>query len=93
MSKKPAPPPDFRKPPSRRFIEWALLIEAARHAPNTWFLAFPAGSPATVHAIRQRARPELRLDDGVLEAEGRNPYIHDGRSWCDVFVRFTPKEN
>lgn len=85
--RKPPPPPVYRSPSGRYFL-WSRIVRDARRTPGVWFLALPAVPLATVRAVREQRHVDLKLEHGRLEAQARNPYIHQGRNLCDLFVRY-----
>jgi hypothetical protein len=90
VSKAARPTPIFQSASGRYYL-WAELLVAARRTPNEWWLALTNVPRATQRAVAQRRHPDLRVPDGRLEAEARNPYTDDlGTERCDLFVRFVP---
>lgn len=91
MSKKRHEAVTYRSP-SGRFLEYAFLVRDARRVPGVWFLAFPAAPRATYKAVKAGYHQDLKLTDGVIEAQFRNEHIHEGAERGDVYVRFMPNE-
>jgi hypothetical protein len=74
-----------------RYWDWEQIVRLARSHPGSWVVRLPNEPARVVRTIRNRSAPELRLDDGVLEAIIRNEYRDRlGRQRGDIFVRFMP---
>jgi hypothetical protein len=84
----------YRLPPTGRLHDWKRLVEDARKQaernPGKWWLALPDEPVRVVTTIRQRSHPDLRLDDGVLEARATHVApTRAGQRRANVSVRFT----
>lgn len=78
---------------ARNHYDWASLIEMLKVTPNRWVLAFPDHPARLVASIRLQRHPDLRRDDGLLEATLVNRYIVPGfAARGDVWVRWVPVE-
>jgi hypothetical protein len=87
--------PAYRLPPTGRFHDWKRLVsdarKTARRHPGKWWLALPDEPQRVVTTIRQRSHPNLRLDDGTLEAKADLAApTRAGQRRANVYVRFTP---
>lgn len=93
MSKKASVRPAYRSP-SGRFILWPDIIRHARRSPGVWWLVFPDVPEATALAVRYRKHPDLKRDDGRLEADLRNIHITGatGHRRGDLYIRWIPRE-
>jgi hypothetical protein len=84
----------YRLGPTGRLHDWKRLVADARKAeakrPGKWWLALPDEPQRVVTTIRQRSHPDLRLDDGVLEARADLAApTRAGQRRANVYVRFT----
>lgn len=92
MSKKAVPRPSYRSP-SNRYVLWGDIIRRSKQIPHVWWLVFSDVPAATVKAIRYRQHPDLRREDGRLDAELRNTHTDaDNHTRGDLAVRWIPKE-
>lgn len=77
----------------RRTYPWAVILDTSRERPGKWWRHTSLiDAPArTVGRIRGRNHPDLRVDDGVLEARITNEYQDElGTKRGDIWVRFVP---
>ena len=77
--------------PSGRYIDWPVIVEAARRKPGWWVLRYNDVSQSVARAIDNRSTAALRLEDGKLEAEMINRYVDEhGLRRGDMYVRYIP---
>lgn len=74
-----------------RLYDWSALIVELRKTPDKWRLMLVDVPARTEAAVRLRRSPDLRVDDGRLEAKLLNKYTTpDGLERGDLFLRFVP---
>lgn len=70
---------------------WSLIIKETRRLPNKWAMTLPDVPARLEKKVRLREHPDLRRDDGRLEAHLRNVYEDDdGHKRGDLFLRWVP---
>lgn len=75
-----------------RLWRWGEIVAECRALPGAWAVRLPNEPRRLLRTIRERSAPELRLDDGKLEAVIRNQYRDEmGRLRGDIYIRFTPR--
>jgi hypothetical protein len=75
----------------RRHYDWVALAARLRARPSVWVLAFPNHPARLEKRIRLRQHPDLRFDDGVIEARIIHKHTPtDGTPHGDVWVRWVP---
>lgn len=78
---------------SGRYILWSHVVAEARKHPGAWVVRLVDQPQRLLYNVRHRAHPDLRLEDGVLEATIVNTYRSPmGAKRGDVYLRFTPNK-
>lgn len=76
---------------SGRYIDWAGIIKRLRKTPGLWSLELTDTSARTAASVRLRRHPDLRVDDGRLEAMIVTPYRDEnGQLRGNLHLRFVP---
>jgi hypothetical protein len=74
---------------SGRYRRWDVIVRTLRAHPGVWAVRLTDEPARLVRTVRERAAPELHLDDGVVEARLVNGYVDTaGRRKGDVYLRF-----
>ena len=81
-----------RRSPSGRYLNWPAIIEQAQRVPGVWQVLLPDEPERLVTHIRYRRHPDLRRDDGHLDARIGQVYTSEsGNSRGNISVRWVPR--
>jgi hypothetical protein len=75
---------------TRRHYDWPALIEQAQGYNGEWRMRWPDESVRLAKRIRLRQHPDLRREDGRLEAMVLHEYGPADARRGDIWVRWVP---